>query len=67
MEGTALRRWAVESKSYFPEFMYVDVARDFVGIVSHVLLDGGKGSHNHRGCCSFEPFYYCYYNDVKIF
>ena len=30
--------------------MYVDVARDFVEVVFHVLLDGAKGSHNHRDC-----------------
>ena len=42
-------------ESYFLEFMYVDVARDFVGVVFHVLLDGAKGSHNHRDCCCFEP------------
>ena len=35
--------------------MYVDVDRDFVGVVFHVLLDGAKGSHNHRNCCCFEP------------
>ena len=35
--------------------MYVDVARDFVGVVFHVLLDGAKGSHNHRDCCCFQP------------
>ena len=28
--------------------MNVDVARDFVGVVFHVLFDGAKGSHNHR-------------------
>jgi len=33
-------------ESYFLEFMCVDVARDFVGVVFHVLLDGAKGSHN---------------------
>ena len=38
-------------KTYFLEFMYVDVARDFVGVVFHVLLDGAKGSQNHRDCC----------------
>ena len=27
-------------KSYFLEFFYADVARDFVGVVFHVLLDG---------------------------
>ena len=27
--------------------MYVDVARDFVGLIFHVLLGGFKGSHNH--------------------
>ena len=42
-------------ESYFLEFMYVDVARDFVGVVLHVLLDGVKGSYNHRDCCCFEP------------
>ena len=42
-------------ESYFLEFMYADVARDFVGVVFHVLLDGAKGSHNHRNCCCFEP------------
>ena len=42
-------------ESYFLEFMNVDVARDFVGVVFHVLLDGAKGSHNHRDCCCFEP------------
>ena len=29
-------------ESYFLEFMYVDVARDFVGVVFHVLLDGAR-------------------------
>ena len=42
-------------ESYFLEFMYVDVARDFVGVVFHVLLDDAKGSHSHRDCCRFEP------------
>ena len=42
-------------ESYFLEFMYVDVARDFVGVVFHVPLDGTKGSHNHWDCCCFEP------------
>ena len=42
-------------ESYFLEFMYVDVARDFIGVVFHVLLGGAKGSHNHQDCCSFEP------------
>ena len=37
-------------ESYFLEFMYADVARDFVGAVVHVLLDGAKGSHNHWDC-----------------
>ena len=35
--------------SYFLEFMYVDVASDFVG----VLLDGTKIFHNHQNC--FTP------------
>ena len=37
-------------ETYFLEFMYADVARDFVGAVVHVLLDGAKGSHNHWDC-----------------
>ena len=37
------------------EFMYVDIGRDFVGVSLHVLLDGARGSHNHRDCCCFEP------------
>ena len=37
-------------ESYFLEFMYADVARDFVGAVVHVLVDGAKGSHNHWDC-----------------
>ena len=41
--------------SYFLEFMYVDVARDLVGVVFHVLLDGAKFSHKHGDCCCFEP------------
>ena len=41
-------------ESYFLEFMYVDVARDFVGLVFNVLLDGAKDSHNHRDCCCLE-------------
>ena len=35
--------------------MYVDVARDFVGVVFHVLLDGAKRSHNLRNRCCLEP------------
>ena len=42
-------------ESYLLEFMNVDAARDFVGVVFHVLLDGAKGSHNHWNCCCFEP------------
>ena len=42
-------------ESYFLEFMYVDVARDFVGVAFHVLLDGAKSSYNNRDCCCFEP------------
>ena len=41
-------------ESYFLEFMYVDVARDFVGVVFNVFLDGAKGSQNHRDCSCFE-------------
>ena len=36
--------------SYFLEFMYVDFARDFVGVVFHVLLVGAKIFHNHQNC-----------------
>ena len=50
-----LRRWAVERRIIFLEFMYVDVARDFAGVVFHVLLDGAKGSHNQRECFCFDP------------
>ena len=42
-------------ESYFLEFMHHDVVRDFVDVVFHVLLDGAKGSHNHRNCGCFEP------------
>ena len=42
-------------KSYFLEFMNVGVARNFVGVVFPVLLDGAMGSQNHRDCCCFEP------------
>ena len=42
-------------KESYLEFMYVDVSRDFVGVDSHVLLDGANGSHNHRGRCFFKP------------
>ena len=42
-----------KEESYFLKFMYVDVARDFVGVVVHVLLDGAKDSHNHRNGCRF--------------
>ena len=35
--------------------MDIDVARDFVGVVFHVLLDGAKGCHNHRDGCCFDP------------
>ena len=40
---------------YFLEFLNVDLARDFVGVVFRVLPDGAKGSHNHRDCRCFEP------------
>ena len=55
-------------ESYFLEFMYVDVARDFVGVVFHVLLDGAKGSHNHPDCSScFEPPHPLYLDILKLF
>ena len=41
-------------KSYFLEFMNVGVARNLVGVVFAVLLDGATGSQNHRDCCCFE-------------
>ena len=54
-------------ESYFLEFMCVDVARDFVGVVFHVLLDGAKGSHNHPDCSScFEPPHPLYL-DFQVF
>ena len=55
MERTRLRRWAAERRVIFWSSFNVDVARDFVGVVFHVLLDGAKGSHNHRDCCCFKP------------
>ena len=42
-------------KGYFLEFMNVGVARNLVGVVFPVLLDGATGSQNHRDCCCFEP------------
>ena len=55
-------------ESYFLEFKYVDVARDFVGVVFHVLLDGAKGSHNHPDCSScFEPPNTLYLDILKLF
>ena len=56
MERTRLRRWAVERRVIFwSSYIYVNVSRDFVVVVSHILLDGAKGSHNHRDRCCFEP------------
>ena len=47
-----LRRWAVERRVIFwSSCIYVVVARDFAGVVFHVLLDDAKGSHNHQDCC----------------
>ena len=54
-EGDPPEKVGCRKESYFLEFIYVDVARDFVGVVFHVLLDGAKGSHNHRDCCCFSP------------
>ena len=42
-------------ESYLLEFMNVDAARNFGGVVFHVRLDGAKGSHNHPDCCCFKP------------
>ena len=41
-------------KSYFLYFVNVGVARNFVGVVFPVLLDGATGSQNHRDRCCFE-------------
>ena len=54
-EGDPPEKVGCRKESYFLEFIYVDVARDFVGVVFHVLLDGAKGSHNHRDFCCFSP------------
>ena len=53
-------------ESYFLEFMYVDVARDFVDVVFNALLDGTEGSYNHRDCCCFEPPHSLYL-DFQVF
>ena len=37
-----LEKVGCRKESYFLEFMYVDVARDFAGVVFYVLLDGTK-------------------------
>ena len=51
-----LRRWPVERRVIFwISCIYVVVARNFVGVVFHVLLDGAKGSHNHQDYGCFEP------------
>ena len=48
-------RVGCRKESYFLEFMYVDVARNFVGVAFHVLLDGAKSSHNNRDCFVLSP------------
>ena len=53
-------------ESYFLEFMYDDVARDLVGVVVHVLLDGAKGSHNHQDYYYYYCYYYYYYYSNKL-
>ena len=53
-------------ESYFLEFMYVDVAKDFVDVVFNALLDGTEGSYNHRDCCCFEPPHSLYL-DFQVF
>ena len=51
-----MEKLGCRKESFLLEFIvYVDVARDFVGVVFHVLLDGAKGSHNDRYCCCVEP------------
>ena len=50
----------------FLEFMNVDIARCFVEVVFHVLLDGAKGSHDHRDCCCFE-LPHSFYLDFQVF
>ena len=54
-EEDAPEKVGCRKERYFLESMYVDVARNFVGVVFHVLVDGAKGSHNHRHCCCFKP------------
>ena len=49
-------RVGCRKESYFLEFMYVDVARNFVGVAFHVLLDGAKSSHNNRDCFVLSPY-----------
>ena len=60
-------------ESFFVEIMNVDVARDFFGVVFHVLLDRTKGSHNYRDFCCFEPphsliiiMYYIYCSESNL-
>ena len=53
--------------NYFLEFMYVVVARDFVGLGFHVLLDGAKGSHNHRDFSSCFEFPHSLNLDFQVF
>ena len=53
MRGNPPEKVGCRKVSYFLEFMYVDVASDFVGVVFHVLLDGTKIFHNHQNC--FTP------------
>jgi len=53
-------------ESFFLEFIYVDVARDFVDVAFHALLDGSGGSYNYRECCCFEPPN-SFYLDFQIF
>ena len=55
MERTRPWEGFCRKESYFLEFMYVDVAKDFVGVIFHVFLDGAKDPRNHRDCCCFDP------------
>ena len=52
MERTHLRRWVVERRVVFWSSCMLMLPG--VVVVFHILLDGAKGSHNHRDCCCFE-------------
>ena len=51
-------------ESYFLEFMYVDVAGDFVGVVFHVLLDGVVLSLHIRSTSISKSLYFVSFSVV---